>query len=131
MSRKRFLSLLAFLLACIMPLSMISCNNGANSTDETTIDEESEENTPDDRYVYKHVVIVGIDGAGAFFKNTDTPNLDAIFENGAVTYEAITATPSISAQSWGSLLTGVTPDFHGLDNNITGTNAYPSDSIFP
>lgn len=131
MSRKRFLSLLAFLLACIMPLSMISCNNGANNTDETTIDEESEENTPDDRFVYKHVVIVGIDGAGAFFKNADTPNIDQIFENGAITYEAITSTPSISAQSWGSLLTGVTPDFHGLDNNITGTNAYPSDSIFP
>ena len=82
-------------------------------------------------YVYQHVVIVGVDGAGAFFRETDTPNLDEIFANGAVTYEAITATPSISAQSWGSLFHGVTPEFHGLNNTITGDRAYPSDSPYP
>ena len=72
-----------------------------------------------------------MDGAGAFFKEAETPNLDKIFADGAVTYEAITSTPSISAQSWGSLLHGVTPEFHGLDNGITGSQAYPADSEFP
>lgn len=82
-------------------------------------------------YVYKHVVIVGVDGAGAFFREADTPNLDEIFANGAVTYEAITSTPSISAECWGSMLHGVTPEFHRLTNGITAVQAYPQDSEFP
>lgn len=28
---------------------------------------------------YKHVVIIGVDGGGAFFKDTPTPRLDEIF----------------------------------------------------
>ncbi len=28
---------------------------------------------------YKHVYIIGIDGAGRFFKDADTPNFDRIF----------------------------------------------------
>ncbi len=84
-----------------------------------------------DSKTYKHVVIVGVDGAGTFFKEAKTPNLDEMFENGAVTYEAITSTPSISAQSWGSMFHGVTPEFHGLDNDITASRAYPADSEFP
>ena len=31
---------------------------------------------------YETVIIVGVDGAGAFFKNVDTPNFDRIFESG-------------------------------------------------
>ena len=104
--------------------------------DHTAADETDAETTATDEaveapYVYKHVVIVGVDGAGTFFREASTPNLDAIFADGAVTYEAITSTPSISAQSWGSLFHGVTPEFHQLNNTITGGQAYPADSPYP
>ena len=89
----------------------------------------SEEVVSDD--VYKYVVIVGIDGAGAFFERTPTPNIDAIFADGAITYNARSTTPSISAQAWTSLLHGVTPEYHGRTNQNTGVELYPTDSPFP
>jgi len=35
---------------------------------------------------YKHVIVVGIDGAGAFIKDADTPVFDRIFAQGAAAY---------------------------------------------
>ena len=99
---------------------------------ETEPETETEAEDPSlENFTYKYVVVVGVDGAGAFFKDADKPKMDKIFANGAVTYEAITSTPSISAQSWGSLLHGVTPEFHGLDNGTASSRAYPADSEFP
>lgn len=80
---------------------------------------------------YKHVIIIGVDGAGAFFNTTETPNIDEIFKNGAVTYDAVTENPSISAQCWGSLLHGVKCNYHGLTNAIVANTPYPTDSQFP
>ncbi len=145
---------ICLLLAAVMMMAVVACGpadpSGADtadttanpdtaagtSADETTADETDAETTAADEeavapYVYKHVVVVGVDGAGAFFKEADTPNLDRIFADGAVTYEAITATPSISAQSWGSLFHGVTPEFHGLNNTITEFQSYSIDSPYP
>ena len=34
-------------------------------------------------YTYKRVALIGVDGAGTFFRQTDTPNIDRIFENGS------------------------------------------------
>lgn len=79
--------------------------------------------------VYRHVVIIGVDGAGAFFKDTPTPNMDAIFSDGAITYSGITESPSLSAQSWASLLHGVSCDVHGITASSVGT--YPKDSDYP
>ena len=79
----------------------------------------------------EHVVLVGADGAGAFFKEANTPNLDRIMEKGSVTYECVTAKPSISAQCWGSMLHGVVPVYHGLTNTLIEDTEYPSDSPFP
>ena len=31
---------------------------------------------------YTHIVVIGVDGAGAWVKDADTPNFDRIFENG-------------------------------------------------
>ena len=93
---------------------------------------EEEETESGDRpasSIYKRVVVLGVDGGGTFFKDTPTPNIDRIFANGAITYEAITSTPSISAQCWGSLLHGVTPEFHMLTNSVS--SPYPMDSLFP
>ena len=78
---------------------------------------------------YKHVVVVGVDGAGSFFKETDTPNMDVIFADGAITYEGITESPSISAECWASLMHGVNASVHGITANASGS--YPIDSEFP
>ena len=55
-------------------------------------------------YTYKRVALIGVDGAGNFFRNTSTPNIDRIFDGGSVAYDVYTATPSISAECWGSML---------------------------
>ena len=80
---------------------------------------------------YGHVVVIGIDGAGAFIKDADTPRFDEIFANGAVTYDALASNPTISAECWGSMLLGVGPEVHKLTNGIVSTQVYPVDSEFP
>lgn len=66
---------------------------------------------------YKRVLMLGIDGMGAFNRDTDTPNMDALFAEGATTYTALASKPTISAQCWTSMLTGATPEVHGLTND--------------
>lgn len=65
---------------------------------------------------YKRVFMLGIDGMGAFNGKTETPNMDKLFANGAMTYTALASSPTISAQCWTSMLTGSTPEVHGLTN---------------
>ena len=99
--------------------------------ENTTPDAPQSPEHPSDDKTYKHVVVIGVDGAGAFFKEADTPNIDRIFANGAVTYKCLASNPTISAQCWGSLLHGVTPVYHGITNSIAENTAYPADSKFP
>ena len=73
---------------------------------------------------FKHVFIIGIDGAGHGFKYADTPRMDEIFAHGATTYDCLTAIPTISAECWGSLLIGVTPEVHELTNDFVGNASY-------
>lgn len=80
---------------------------------------------------YKHVIVVGIDGAGSFFEQADTPVFDRIFSHGAVTYRALASNPTISAECWGSMLLGVSPKVHGLTNSIVDQHPYPHDSAWP
>ena len=80
---------------------------------------------------YEHVIVVGIDGAGAFIKDADTPNFDRIFARGAVTYRALASNPTISAECWGSMLLGVGPEVHKLKNEIVSNRPYPVDARFP
>ena len=95
-----------------------------------------------DSTTYKYVVVIGVDGGGAFFKDTETPNLDRIFANGAVSYDTRTEIPSISAQNWGSILHGVKAGVHGCTNTNTlqgnnngvidtTVNRFPKDSDIP
>lgn len=78
---------------------------------------QQEDKTPE-RFIYQHVIIIGIDGAGNFHQNCDTPNMDKFIEKGAWTDHCRAATPSISAQCWGSMLTGVKPYLHKLTNDV-------------
>lgn len=81
--------------------------------------------------IYSHIIVVGVDGAGAFFKDANTPYFDKIFENGSVTYSALSSKPTISAECWGSMLLGVGPEVHKLTNGIVEKTQYPVDSEFP
>lgn len=80
---------------------------------------------------YSHVIVIGVDGAGSWFKNAETPNFDRIFETGAVTYTALSSKPTISAECWGSMLIGVGPEIHKLTNRRVSILPYPIWSKFP
>ncbi len=82
-------------------------------------------------FLYDYAVLLGVDGAGAFFRDAKTPNLDRIFANGAVSYHVHTAEPTISAECWGSMLLGVTPEVHRLTNTIVSSRPYDTHSLFP
>ncbi len=93
--------------------------------------EEVPAETETENFVYERVVLLGVDGAGNFFRDTDTPNLDRIFENGAVSYDVLTSEPTISAECWGSMLHGVTPECHRLSNSLVESTPFDPESEFP
>ena len=97
-----------------------------SDADDSNVDDTTPESTP-----YRYVVVLGVDGAGAFFEEADTPHIDEIFQNGAITHQMLSENPTISAQCWGAMLHGVTSDVHGLTNNIVASTPYPKDSRFP
>lgn len=80
---------------------------------------------------YSHIIVIGVDGAGSWFKIADTPFFDKIFENGAVTYNALSSKPTISAECWGSMLIGVGPEVHRLTNKRVTVLPYPVWSKHP
>ncbi|MBR5286944.1 MAG: alkaline phosphatase family protein [Clostridia bacterium] len=109
-------------------------SNGSEEPKEESEAEESREESKDEEdmnYTYKHVIVIGVDGAGSFFNKSETPNIDKIFADGAISYKVLTENPSISAQCWGSLMHGVTNNIHGLTNAIVAETAYPQDSKYP
>ena len=77
------------------------------------------------------VVILGIDGAGGFIQNADAPHIHTLLKAGAYSYDAQTVYPSISAECWGSLLYGVKPDRHVLDNDRAIHGRIPEDFPMP
>ena len=77
---------------------------------------------------YEHVFIIGIDGLGATYKKVSSPNFDKIFGNYAYRHDAKTETVTISAQNWGSILTGVSYDKHGFTNSSIEKNSRTSKS---
>lgn len=75
------------------------------------------------------VIIVGFDGLGAMWETVDSPNFDRIFKNGgAYRYNAKAETVTISAQNWGSILTGVDADLHGMTNDNITQRERPADT---
>lgn len=80
---------------------------------------------------YKHVFIIGVDGAGRFFSEIDTPNFDRIFANGAVNYHVRTEVPSDSGPNWASMLTGVSYYKHWIHNGNSGEEERSSDTKYP
>ncbi len=78
---------------------------------------------------YKYVAVIGIDGMGKFNSQTETPNLDRIFQGGAVAWSALSMNPTISAQNWGAMLLGAAPLVHKLTNSIVSNEHYTNDAL--
>lgn len=83
------------------------------------------------KYKYKRVVLLGVDGAGIFFRQASTPETDRIFKHDATSYNVMTAIPTISAECWGSMLIGSSAQAHGLTNSIVEGKHYDEDSPIP
>ena len=125
------------LLVCFVLPTVIACKYTQQSngtfTDSSSAN-NSETNSPQHgaagkdqnqpRNIYSHVVIVGVDGGGSWFDTADMPNVDRIFANGVYTENCLVSNPTKSAQSWASLMTGVTPNEHRMDNNLAETTIY-------
>ena len=80
---------------------------------------------------YEHVFIIGIDGAGRFIRNANTPNFVRIFKTGSVTYTARAEIKTDSGPNWGAILTGASIIKTGLQNGVTGEQERSSDTEFP
>ena len=124
-------TLLATLLASLTFVSCVTPADPQKPTDPET--PETPEVPVASKGAYKHVVIIGVDGAGAFFKDTPTPRCDEIFAGQATTYRSKTSYPTISAQCWASMLHGVLPELHGITNDISENKdiQYPVKSPYP
>ena len=81
----------------------------AATTAPTTTEEATSEKPEPEKFVYKHVIIVGIQGMGTFHLGAETPNLDAIFADYALTNVAQSYFPSKEGPCWLSMLTGMDP----------------------
>ena len=57
--------------------------------------------------------------------------MDRIFKNGATSYNVLTSEPTISAQCWGSMLLGCSPEVHGYTNESVSVNKRVSDNRQP
>ena len=77
---------------------------------------------------YEHVFIIGVDGLGAALTKVSSPNFDRIFGNYAFRHDAKTEYETISAQNWGSILTGVAYNTHKYTNESIDNNAKTSKS---
>ena len=81
---------------------------------------------------YKHVFIIGIDGAGgSAFSRFDTPNFDRIFADGAVSHKVRTEVLSDSGPNWASILTGVSYFKHYIHNGSSGEKQRDSSTKYP
>ncbi len=80
---------------------------------------------------YKRVFIIGIDGAGRFIKDADTPNFDRIFKDGAVDYTARAEVKTDSGPNWGAILTGVSYFKTMMDNGVVGSVERAADTDYP
>lgn len=106
------------IISCVLALIlMLSCASVALAADENG-----------SFGAYEHVFIIGIDGAGAAFEKVDSPNFDRIFADNAYRHDAHTEYVTVSAQNWGSILTGVSYDTHGFTNGSAESTERGSDS---
>lgn len=101
--------ILALLLILVMILTLVSCTNPHDDSTDTTDNATENELAEGERFVYEHVIIVGIDGMGTYHTKTDTPNIDKLFGDAALTDIARTSAPQATGPCWLSSFTGAHP----------------------
>lgn len=63
----------------------------------------------------KHVVLIGLDGWGAYsVPKADMPMVKSMMNSGAYTLEARSVLPSSSAVNWATMIMGAGPELHGF-----------------
>ncbi len=66
----------------------------------------------------KHVVLIGLDAMSAYgFQRAHTPNFNYMLENGAVSIHARCVRSTSSSHNWMSMVSGATPELHGVTSN--------------
>ncbi len=127
---------LKIIFSCVISVFITGCSSTKKIDDpkildkmirekqQRTVAEILDENENPDWTVYKHVIVVGIDGAGTFEGKCNTPHIDAIFSNGVWTPKCKASKPTISAECWGSMLTGIEPQVHMLTNERVDNYPY-------
>lgn len=66
----------------------------------------------------KRVIIIALDGISVEgYQKANTPNLDALMAEGALSLTTRVAMPSVTLPNWTSHLTGSGPEQHGVVNN--------------
>lgn len=78
----------------------------------------------------RRVIVIGVDGMGAFLEKTEAPNYHRIFDGGSRTLKAKAIQPTNSAQGWGCMFYGVRPEVHGRTNASVWRTQY-SDPELP
>lgn len=90
-----------------------------------------------DPWKAKHVVLIGIDGWGAYsVAKAKIPNIRQLMGNGAYTLKKRSVLPSSSAVNWASMYMGAGPELHGYCEWGSQVPDLPSrvvneDGIFP
>ena len=66
-----------------------------------------------DYWTAKHVVMLGLDGWGAYSVNkAEMPNVKKLMEEGSYTLKKRSVLPSSSAVNWASMYMGAGPELH-------------------
>jgi predicted AlkP superfamily pyrophosphatase or phosphodiesterase len=73
----------------------------------------------------KKVLVIGIDGVRVdILAEAATPVMDSLIASGSFTTSARNVLPTVSGPNWSSMMTGATPDKHGVHSNNFSDNAY-------
>ena len=76
----------------------------------------------------KRVVLLSLDGIRADgYRTARTPNLDRLFARGVFSLTTRDVMPTVTLPNWTTILTGYTPEQHGIqDNNWTAASDAPA-----
>ena len=132
---KIFIPIVSFVLVvAVVAISVLSClffNRFSRGTVPTSAQVQA---LWDNNRVYDHVVIFGVDGAGGYFGEMETPGFDSVFKNSyidaSVTYKAMSQFPTESGYNWTSMIHGVWCGKHKIDNETALTEKY-TDTKYP
>lgn len=86
---------------------------------------------PINRSFHRRAFIIGIDGVGYLPETVKVPGIYRVINNGIYTFHGATVLPSLSAESWTSLLHGVSPSKHQIFTEKKAESSFPINSKYP